>query len=52
MQTDIGFGDVMTQGPDTLTYPTILGFPAPMLSVYSRETVVPRSYRLSCNSVC
>jgi hypothetical protein len=40
MQIDIGFGDVMTPGPETLTYPTILDFPAPMLSGYSRETVV------------
>ena len=40
MQIDIGFGDVMTPGPEKLTYPTILDFPAPMLSGYSRETVV------------
>ena len=40
MQIDIGFGDVMTPGPETLTYPTILDFPAPQLSGYSRETVV------------
>jgi hypothetical protein len=40
MQIDIGFGDVMTPGPETLTYPTILDFPAPRLSGYSRETVV------------
>jgi predicted nucleotidyltransferase component of viral defense system len=40
MQIDIGFGDVMTPGPETLTYPTILDFPAPTLSGYNRETVV------------
>ncbi len=40
MQIDIGFGDVMTPGPKTLTYPTLLDFPAPTLSGYSRETVV------------
>jgi hypothetical protein len=40
MQIDIGFGDVMTPGPETITYPTILDFPAPTLSGYSRETVV------------
>lgn len=40
MQIDIGFGDVMTSGPETLIYPTILDFPAPTLSGYSRETVV------------
>ena len=40
MQIDTGFGDVMTPGPETLIYPTILDFPAPTLSGYSRETVV------------
>jgi hypothetical protein len=40
MQVDIGFGDVMTPGPEKLIYPTILDFPAPTLSGYSRETVV------------
>ena len=40
MQIDIGFGDVVTPGPERLTYPTILDFPAPVLSGYSRETVM------------
>jgi hypothetical protein len=40
MQIDIGFGDVMTPGPEKLIYPTILDFPAPTLSGYSRGTVV------------
>ena len=30
----------MTPGPEKLIYPTILDFPAPTLSGYSRETVV------------
>ena len=40
MQIDIGFGDVVTPGPELLTYPTLLNFPAPILSGYSRETVM------------
>jgi len=40
MQIDIGFGDVMTPGPEKLIYPTILDFPAPILSGYNRETVI------------
>jgi len=40
MQIDIGFGDVVTPGPEQLDYPTILDFPAPVLSGYSRETVM------------
>jgi predicted nucleotidyltransferase component of viral defense system len=40
MQIDIGFGDVVTPGPEKLSYPTILDFPAPVLFGYSRETVM------------
>jgi hypothetical protein len=40
MQIDIGFGDVVTPGPELLSYPTILDFPPPVLSGYSRETVM------------
>jgi hypothetical protein len=40
MQIDIGFGDVMTIGPETLTYSTFSNFPEPMLFGYSREVVV------------
>jgi predicted nucleotidyltransferase component of viral defense system len=31
---------VVTPGPEQLNYPTILDFPAPVLSGYSRETVM------------
>lgn len=40
MQIDIGFGDVVTPGPERLSYPTMLNFPAPVLFGYSRETVI------------
>lgn len=40
MQIDIGFGDVVTPGPELVTYPTVLDFPPPVLSGYSRETVI------------
>ena len=40
MQVDIGFGDVITPGPETIDYPTLLTFPAPHLQAYPRETVV------------
>jgi len=40
MQLDIGFGDVVTPGPEKLSYPTILDFPSPELFGYSRETVI------------
>lgn len=40
LQVDIGFADAITPGPVTLEYPSLLGFPAPQLSAYPRETVV------------
>jgi hypothetical protein len=40
LQIDIGFGDVITPKADEITYPTILGGPAPRLKAYPRETVI------------
>jgi hypothetical protein len=45
MQIDVGFGDVVTPGPETITYPALLGFPAPELSGYPRETVVAEKFQ-------
>jgi len=44
MQLDLGFGDVMTPGPESTIYPTILDLPAPLLNGYSRETVVAEKF--------
>lgn len=40
MQIDIGFGDVVTPSPIEIEYPTLLGFSAPALLAYPKETVV------------
>ena len=40
LQIDIGFGDVITPGPEQQDYPTLLDLPAPRLWTYPRETVV------------
>jgi predicted nucleotidyltransferase component of viral defense system len=40
VQVDIGMGDAITPAPEWLEYPSLLGFPAPKLSAYPRETVV------------
>lgn len=40
LQVDIGFGDVVTPAPEEVDYPTILGFTAPRLRAYPRETVI------------
>ena len=40
MQLDIAFGDIITPAPTEIEYPTLLDFPAPVLRIYSKETVV------------
>jgi predicted nucleotidyltransferase component of viral defense system len=45
LQVDVGFGDVVTPGPQELTFPTLLnGMPAPTLLAYSVETVVAEKF--------
>lgn len=45
LQVDIGFGDAVTPEPQTVTYPTLLEFPAPRLQAYPRETVVAEKFQ-------
>jgi predicted nucleotidyltransferase component of viral defense system len=40
IQVDIGFGDAMTPEPKVGPFPVLLDFPAPVLRLYSKETVV------------
>ncbi len=40
LQVDIGFGDVVTPGPERIEFPTLLGAPAPLLLAYPRYTMV------------
>src|SRR3990167_2846153 len=41
LQIDVGFGDAVTPGPQTVVYPTLLGgFTAPLLRVYPVYTVI------------
>ena len=44
MQIDIGFSDVITPKPAAIVYPTILGYPAPELHAYNRETVIAEKF--------
>lgn len=39
-QVDIGFGDVVTPGIQTIDYPVLLEFPAPRIRAYPVETVI------------
>jgi len=45
IQIDIGFGDVITPAANVVAYPTLLAFPAPVLSAYPRETVVAEKFQ-------
>ncbi|WP_295381434.1 nucleotidyl transferase AbiEii/AbiGii toxin family protein [uncultured Pseudacidovorax sp.] len=46
LQIDVGFGDAVTPGPQTVAYPALLGdFPAPTLRVYPVYTVIAEKYQ-------
>lgn len=45
LQMDVGFGDVITEGPIDVEFPTLLELPAPVLPGYSREPVVSEKYQ-------
>jgi len=40
LQVDVGFGDVITPGPQSIAYPTLLDFAAPQLLAYTPETSI------------
>lgn len=44
MQIDIGFSDVVTPAPIQISYPSILGHPAPELLGYNRETIIAEKF--------
>lgn len=46
LQIDVGFGDAVTPGPQTMAYPTLLAdFPPPTLRVYPVYTVIAEKYQ-------
>lgn len=40
LQVDVGFGDAITPGPETVEFPGLLDFQRPILRAYPRATVV------------
>lgn len=44
LQIDIGFGDLISEGPREMDYPVILDQPAPQLLVYSKETAIAEKF--------
>ena len=45
LQIDIGFGDVISPRPTRISYPTILDFPAPKFSGYSKESAIAEKFQ-------
>lgn len=45
VQIDIGFGDAITPGPQSIAYPSMLGFPTPIVTTYPKETVVAEKFQ-------
>lgn len=44
LKVDIGFGDVVTPPPHTMTFPTLLDMEAPEIKAYSPETVIAEKF--------
>ncbi len=44
MQLDLGFSDLITPGPDRITFPCLLGHAPPVLAAYNRETAIAEKY--------
>lgn len=46
---DIGYGDIITNGPYEIEFPVLLDFPAPKILVYSLESVVAEKFEAIVN---
>ncbi|MEI6915014.1 MAG: nucleotidyl transferase AbiEii/AbiGii toxin family protein [Armatimonadota bacterium] len=45
LQIDVGFGDAVVPPAEEMLYPTLLGFPAPQIKTYTRETVIAEKFQ-------
>jgi hypothetical protein len=49
LQIDIGFGDAVTPGPETVQYPVLIkDMPAPQLRAYPKYTVIAEKFHAIC----
>lgn len=44
VQIDVGFNDVITPAPATVTYPSLLDLPEPELRAYNRESLIAEKF--------
>lgn len=49
VQIDIGFGDVVYPEIKTIDYPTLLDLPAPIILVYSKESIIAEKFQAIVN---
>jgi predicted nucleotidyltransferase component of viral defense system len=45
IQLDVGFGDVITGGPEEIDFPILLSFPAPKIKCYPFETIIAEKFQ-------
>ena len=46
LQIDIGFGDPIIPGPESVEYPTVLDFHPPQLQAYPRDSLVAEKFQI------
>jgi Nucleotidyl transferase AbiEii toxin, Type IV TA system len=44
LQIDVGFGDIVTPGPEKITFPTLLELPAPVIMAYPKYTALAEKF--------
>lgn len=45
IQLDIGFGDIIVDGPKEINFPVLLEFPSPNIKVYSKESMIAEKFQ-------
>jgi len=49
LQTDIGYGDLVTPEPETFNFPSIIGMPPARIRGYPKETVIAEKLQAAAN---
>jgi predicted nucleotidyltransferase component of viral defense system len=44
LQIDIGFGDIIIEGPLNIDFPVLLDFPHPKIQIYSKESAIAEKF--------
>jgi hypothetical protein len=52
VQVDLGFGDAIDPPAQRVTYPSLLGAPAPVVMAYPREVVIAEKFQAMIDRIC